>query len=61
MLVDQNLDSKKVQNLSHKKRVIALRSVAQMERQICRVTSMAPYFDDLHDFYEREVDGYLAN
>ena len=55
------MDLETVQKLSRKRRIIALKSVAQMERLICRVTSMAPYFDDLHEFYEREVDGYLAS
>ena len=47
-------------NLNARKRISLVNSVAQLERTICTVTNQAPYFDELHDFYEREIDGFVA-
>ena len=32
--------------------------VAHFESRICNVTSAEPYFDELHDFYEVQIDGF---
>ena len=39
-------------------RLTILRQVAKLEQIICRITKAEAYFDELHDFYEEEIDGY---
>lgn len=41
-------------------RLNLLRSVAKFESRICSVTKSEPYFDELHDFYEFEIDHFAA-
>ena len=60
LIVDMKLDEPYMDNLSARKRISVLNSVAQPERTICKVTKQAPYFDELHGFYEREIDGFVA-
>ena len=42
-------------------RLSIVRNLARLEKTICRVTKTTAFFDELHDFYEEEIDGHASN
>ena len=49
-----------MEQMSLDQRFNILQLVATFESRVCRVTLQEPYFDELHDFYELEIDGFAG-
>ena len=58
---DKKLDDSYLQSLKLRQRVSLLNSIAKLENTICKVTNSEPYFDELHDYFESEIDGYAVD
>ena len=58
MLTEFELKKDVLISLSTPKRLSVMHSVARMESTICKITNSAPFFDELHDFYEGEIDEF---
>ena len=49
-----------MEQMSLEHRFNILRLVATFESRVCSVTLHEPYFDELHDFYELEIDDFAG-
>lgn len=58
MLTEFHLQKDVLNSLSTPQRLSIMHSVARMESNICRITNSAPFFDELHDYYEGEIDDF---
>ena len=60
LLVDKFCTQPQMEQMSLDQRFNILQLVATFESRVCRVTLQEPYFDELHDFYELEIDGFAG-
>jgi len=35
--------------------------MARLENTVCKVTKSEPYFDELQDYFESEIDGFASS
>ena len=60
LITDLFCTEEKLIKLTIKSRLSLLSSIARLEYNYCQVMSHVPYLDELHDYYEREVDDFAS-
>ena len=62
LIIDTKLSNEEYKaTLTIPQRISILHSIARLENTVCKVVTKEPYFDELHDFYQMEIDHFIPS